>query len=93
MWAACACLAVSLYITAATWFAKLLPAYAGYDSRARPAAVFDLYAHHLRELMARSGESSLAGGGSLVLLAAASTVAAAMLAVQICRAMATLRSE
>lgn len=93
VWAACACLAVSLYITAATWFAKLLPAYAGYDSRARPAAVFDLYAHHLRELMARSGESSLAGGGSLVLLAAASTVAAAMLAVQICRAMATLRSE
>lgn len=68
---AIALIAVSCYIVAATYFARLIPLYAGYDAPGRIGWLVDLYTNQWRELLSRLGETALASGEIVAILALA----------------------
>ena len=86
-WLARAALALNVYILALTYFAKLIPLYAGFDGRANSRFLSALYLHQRGELIARLSDAAMLSGGVVIALALATTVYAGILAYRLCRAL------
>ncbi|MFB3829648.1 MAG: hypothetical protein ACE15B_22950 [Bryobacteraceae bacterium] len=80
-WVARALAALAAYLAVATYFAKLIPLYAGFDGPAKIAALRALYFDHREQLFTRLGQTAMASGGAVLLLACA----VALLSVFLCR--------
>jgi hypothetical protein len=86
-WLARAALALNVYILALTYFAKLIPLYAGFDGRANIRFLSALYLHQRGELVARLSDAAMLSGGVVIALALATTVYTGILAYRLCRAL------
>jgi hypothetical protein len=86
-WLARAALGLGVYILALTYFAKLIPLYAGFDGRANVRFLSALYSHQRGELVARLSDAAMLSGGVVIALALATTVYAGILAYRLCRAL------
>ena len=86
-WLARAALGLAVYILALTYFAKLIPLYAGYDGRATIGFLSGLYLPQRGELAARLSDSAMLSGGAVIALALATTVYGAVLGYRLSRAL------
>jgi hypothetical protein len=86
-WLARGTLAASVYILALTYFAKLIPMYAGFEGRANLRFLSSLYLAQPAAVMARLGETAMLSGGVVVILALATTVCGVVLAYRLARAL------
>lgn len=68
-WFARALIVLSAYVLAATYFAKLIPLYAGFDQPARLQFLLALYRDGYKELIERLDQTAMAGGGVVISLA------------------------
>lgn len=73
-WIARAFIVLSAYIVAATYFAKLIPLYAGFDGPARLELLRLLYCSRFDELLNRLGQTAMASGEVVVMMAASVAV-------------------
>jgi hypothetical protein len=80
-------LAVSTVVLAGTYFAKLLPMYAGFAGAARLGRLAQIYGGQREELMARLGQSALGPAWFVLALAAATVLLGAALAWRTARAL------
>lgn len=79
-WLLRGCLALSAVVVGGTYFAKLIPMYAGFPGPARLAGLAELYGRRAGELMSRLDQSAMAPGWLVIALAVATAGAAAGLA-------------
>jgi hypothetical protein len=86
-WLARAVLGLSVYVLALTYFAKLMPLYAGFEGRANPAFLLDIYLRQRGEFITRLGDTAMFGGVTVVALALATTVYAVVLGYRLSRAL------
>jgi hypothetical protein len=73
-------LALAAFVLAATYFAKLIPLYSGYDGAVRLSRLAELYGPLRGELFARLDQAALAPAGFVFALAAATAGCGAVLA-------------
>lgn len=78
-WLLRACLALSAVVVAGTYFAKLIPMYAGFHGPARPAVLAALYGHQFGDLIARLDQCTMAPAWLVIALAVATVTAGAIL--------------
>ena len=71
------------YIAGATYFAKLIPMYAGFGAQARPAALLDLYLHRRGPLFASLAFTTMIPPPAVVALAVLAAAAAVALSVRV----------
>jgi hypothetical protein len=76
---------LAAYVVAATFFAKLIPHYAGFEGPARGGFLYDIYVNRLVEALERLGETAMAGGAWIVLLASLEVLFAVFLCVRLWR--------
>ena len=86
-WLARAVLGLSVYVLALTYFAKLMPLYAGFEGRATLGFLSDIYLRQRGEFLARLGDAAMLGGGTVTALALATTVYAVVLGYRLSRAL------
>jgi hypothetical protein len=86
-WLARGTIAVCIYVLALTYFAKLIPLYAGFDGRANLRSLSSLYFQQPAAVLARLGETALLGGVVVAILALATTGWALVLAWRLARAL------
>jgi hypothetical protein len=86
-WLARAVLGLGVYVLALTYFAKLMPLYAGFEGRATLGFLADIYVRQRGEFIARLGDAAMLGGGTVVALALATTVYAVVLMYRLSRAL------
>ncbi len=86
-WLARASLGLSVYVLALTYFAKLMPLYAGFEGRATLGFLSDIYLRQWGEFLARLGDTAMLGGGTVMALALATTAFAVVLAYRLSRAL------
>jgi hypothetical protein len=84
-WLARGTLAASVYVLALTYFAKLIPLYAGFEGRANLRFLSSLYFAQPAAVMARLGETAMLSGGVVVILALATTVWGVVLGCRLAR--------
>jgi hypothetical protein len=86
-WLARAALGLSVYILVLTYFAKLIPLYGGFDSKATVGFLSGLYLYHRGELVSRLGDAAMLSGSAVIALALATTVCGAVLGYRLARAL------
>jgi hypothetical protein len=86
-WLARAALGLSVYILGLTYFAKLMPLYAGFDGRATIGFLSGLYLQRGGEFIARLSDAAMLNGGVVMALAVATTVYGAVLGYRLARAL------
>ena len=86
-WLARAVLGLSVYILALTYFAKLMPLYAGFEGRATLAFLSDICWRQRGEFITRLGDTAMLGGVTVMALALATTVYAVVLGYRLSRAL------
>jgi hypothetical protein len=79
-WLARGTIAAGVYVLALTYFAKLIPLYAGFDGRANLRFLSSLYFAQPAAVVARLGETAMLGGSVVAVLALATTGWAIVLA-------------
>jgi hypothetical protein len=80
---AAAILCLGTYVVAATYFAKLIPLYAGFAAQARGRALAELYLNRRAELFERLSQTAMIDAHGVFALALATTIVAAALCVWI----------
>ena len=86
-WLARGTIATGVYVLALTYFAKLIPLYAGFEGRANLRFLSSLYFMQPAALLARLGETAMLGGSVVFVLALATTGWAIVLACRLARAL------
>lgn len=86
-WLARAVLGLSVYVLVLTYFAKLMPLYAGFEGRATLGFLSDIYLRQRGEFLARLGDTAMLGGGTVMALALATAVYAVLLGYRLSRAL------
>ena len=86
-WLARAMLAAGVYVLAVTYFAKLMPLYAGFEGRANIRLLSGLYLQQRGEFLARLSDAAMLNGGAVMALALATTVCAVVLGYRLSRAL------
>jgi hypothetical protein len=86
-WLARGTIAAGVYVLVLTYFAKLIPLYAGFEGRANLRFLSSLYFAQPAAVMARLGETAMLSGGVVVILALATTVCGVVLGCRLARAL------
>ena len=71
---------LSTYVTVATWWAKLIPLYAGYDERSTPLQLIGWYRGGMGRIAHVLAATSLGGGAFILAMAAVASVSTVTLA-------------
>lgn len=85
-WAGRAIAALALYVSLATYWAKLIPLYAGFEGKARVGFLSTLYLERSGELSERLDMSVLGSGATILPLAGLEAIIAVLIFGRICRA-------
>jgi hypothetical protein len=86
-WMAKAFLVLGVYILTLTYFAKLIPLYAGFEGRANFRQLSAIYLRGPGEVFARLGETVIPGGVFVAALAVAAMLCSGVLCCKICRSL------